>query len=166
MTTPPPPPPGQSGPPPGWYPDPYGQPVERWWDERQWTGSIQPFANQQASSGGSGGASTAIWIVSGIALAFVLFIGFAGSTGEGASDEPDEFSAWRMCQERMDEQLSAPPTADYPSVRDVDVTEQSDGWLIRCYVDAENPMSGTVREDFTCELEHVSGSNYRISLRQ
>lgn len=29
--------------PPGWYPDPSGQPVHRWWDGFQWTSQVQPW---------------------------------------------------------------------------------------------------------------------------
>jgi hypothetical protein len=28
--------------PAGWYPDPHGQPVQRWWDGMQWTGDVAP----------------------------------------------------------------------------------------------------------------------------
>jgi Protein of unknown function (DUF2510) len=39
------PPPGvPSGPPPGWYPDPDGQPVQRWWSGMGWTPHTQPMA--------------------------------------------------------------------------------------------------------------------------
>ncbi|MFD5599193.1 DUF2510 domain-containing protein [Leucobacter sp. NPDC058333] len=34
-------PPPPQGPPPGWYADPYGQPVTRWWDGFQWTTHTQ-----------------------------------------------------------------------------------------------------------------------------
>lgn len=30
--------------PPGWYPDPSGQPANRWWDGVQWTPHVQPWA--------------------------------------------------------------------------------------------------------------------------
>lgn len=31
----------RQGPPPGWYADPHGQPVKRWWDGSVWTEHIQ-----------------------------------------------------------------------------------------------------------------------------
>lgn len=40
--------PGQD-PAPGWYPDPYGQPGQRWWDGTTWT--------DQISGGGAAGAA-------------------------------------------------------------------------------------------------------------
>lgn len=33
-----------AGPPPGWYNDPEGNPVQRWWDGTQWTAHSQPLA--------------------------------------------------------------------------------------------------------------------------
>jgi hypothetical protein len=35
-----------SGPPAGWYPDPSGQPRQRWWDGRGWTELIQEPASR------------------------------------------------------------------------------------------------------------------------
>jgi hypothetical protein len=32
--------------PPGWYPDPHGQPMNRWYDGRQWTEHVAPMAMQ------------------------------------------------------------------------------------------------------------------------
>jgi hypothetical protein len=36
------PPPVQAGPPPGWYNDPHGAAVQRWWDGTTWTDHTQP----------------------------------------------------------------------------------------------------------------------------
>jgi len=38
--------PAVSGPPAAWYPDPSGQPQQRWWDGRGWTEMIQQSAPQ------------------------------------------------------------------------------------------------------------------------
>ena len=52
MTTPPPPPP--SAVPAGWYPDPWQQAPQRWWDGSQWTGhTSQPAQPQQLHLQGS-----------------------------------------------------------------------------------------------------------------
>lgn len=34
----------------GWYPDPYGEPVGRWWDGQKWTGTIRPIPPRVSQS--------------------------------------------------------------------------------------------------------------------
>jgi uncharacterized protein len=36
---------------PGWYPDPNGQPYQRWWDGTQWTDQTQAQGQPQAQAG-------------------------------------------------------------------------------------------------------------------
>lgn len=50
--------PGQ-GPVPGWYPDPYGQPGQRWWDGTQWTDQVSGGAPGAAGAAASGDRSLA-----------------------------------------------------------------------------------------------------------
>ena len=40
--------------PAGWFPDPNGQPVSRWWDGTAWTDHVQPLPTPAARSAGSG----------------------------------------------------------------------------------------------------------------
>jgi hypothetical protein len=48
MTT---PPPGSVNPPAGWYPDPSGQPGQRWWDGSAWTEQTQQAPSAAPGSG-------------------------------------------------------------------------------------------------------------------
>ena len=99
MTTPPPPPPGRSGPAPGWYTDPYGQPVERWWDGRQWTGSVRPFARARDSSGAGTGLGIAGAIVGVIVVLAVASAIIGDDDGETATAGS---SADQRCAEQWD----------------------------------------------------------------
>jgi uncharacterized RDD family membrane protein YckC len=62
-----PPPPQPSLPPPGWYPDPSGQLLQRWWDGVRWTEHVatppppSPHNRQHQVALGSGPAELAGW---------------------------------------------------------------------------------------------------------
>lgn len=65
---------------PGWYPDPAGAPIERWWDGARWTPYTQPlgyaqFQRQYARSARATGALARLilWIV-GIVVAVVVLV--------------------------------------------------------------------------------------------
>ncbi|WP_162529328.1 thermonuclease family protein [Segeticoccus rhizosphaerae] len=80
------------GPPPGWYPDPWDDRQQRWWDGRAWTPGIKPTRQGRARR-------VAAWIGGGLAGFFVLMViiglvapdpgtqpaGTAASTSPGAS---------------------------------------------------------------------------------
>ncbi len=75
--------------PPGWYPDPWGQPGQRYWDGRQWTATAVPAAPRRR---------TGVWVlVAVIAVAMLFFGGCAAVIAFGsrnASDHPeDEYPA-------------------------------------------------------------------------
>ena len=94
-----------------------------------------------------------------VALAAAL-LGIAGC--QPGSSNGDKLDAYVACQMEAEKYLSAPSTADFPTMSSLRVSQNGKTWTIGGYVDAENAYGGTVREFFTCEAVHVSGSRYNV----
>jgi hypothetical protein len=67
---------GQPGWPPGWYPDPDGQPVLRWWDGGDWTDDTRllPAARTAPPAGDPAGRYRGYFV---LAVAGVIIGGFS-----------------------------------------------------------------------------------------
>lgn len=107
------PPPGWKDPnkqPEGWYPDPNGQPLQRWWDGVQWTNATVPTPSapptapgsssgsakfgDQVKAGVGAGVAMATRVTVGVLLASVLLIGGCGVLLAGVdTDEPVDTAA-------------------------------------------------------------------------
>ncbi|MEZ5322882.1 MAG: DUF2510 domain-containing protein [Microthrixaceae bacterium] len=57
----------------GWYQDPYGQPVSRWWDGQQWTEYTQDPGAAPRPTGGGGDATA--WVAPEVELPLLPAIG-------------------------------------------------------------------------------------------
>lgn len=88
--------PGSNVPPPGWFPDPSGQHLARWWDGAAWTNHVQDAPPGQgpgsigAGNGGvgrrPGGLALPLGIGAAVAVvAIVIIAALAGGGGPGPS---------------------------------------------------------------------------------
>ena len=62
---------GVSGPPAGWYADPDGQPIQRYWDGRAWTDHTRPAADFTGAAPGAEPDRDQVALIAGV-LAIVL----------------------------------------------------------------------------------------------
>lgn len=82
------------------------------------------------------------------------------SGGSGGSTE-----AWVVCQQLVEDRLKSPSTADFEFGGARKVVRQDDGtYSVSSFVDAENPMGGTVRINFNCAVEKKGDTWRRVSL--
>lgn len=90
--------------------------------------------------------------------------GVIGGGGNDASARDRSVDAWTTCKDFVEERLSAPSTADFPSWDPDQYLKSRSGqeYTLAAYVDAENKLGGTVRTDFTCTVRHLVGGEWRL----
>jgi hypothetical protein len=80
-----------------------------------------------------------------------------------AGDEPDDISAYVMCQEFVKDQLKAPATAGFPLIHEATVSESgSEQWNIRSHVDSENSFGANIRTQYGCEIKYVGNDEWQL----
>ena len=100
-------------------------------------------------------------VLSLVVLPVALFSGCESESEEDREDRYSRINTVVLCEARMQSNLRAPSTADFPfasasSVQQLNATQHR----LVSYVDAENAFGGTVRTRFICEVE---GSGEDIS---
>lgn len=100
------------------------------------------------------------WIVGVTIIAGVVWMFFCcGGVGETGPRTPDKLTAWVKAQRYVTEQLRSPSTADFGGWsefqnHEVAVTDLGAGkFRVRGWVDAQNALGGTVRNQFVCDVE-------------
>jgi len=91
--------------------------------------------------------------------AAVLLIGLA-LAGCG-SHKPDDYDAYKACENWVGEQLKAPSTADFSGHGDSQIVETENGYDIKGYVDAENGFGAQIRTNWSCNVA-LSGDNWEL----
>jgi hypothetical protein len=100
-----------------------------------------------------------------IALVSVSVLNGSGSNSTRAADsDGDELGAWVVCQQEMSKRLRSPATAEYPSRREVRITQSDKTYSIRGWVDSQNGFGALVRTEFLCTAVATGGDNYRVSV--
>lgn len=93
-------------------------------------------------------------------------VGNGGGSSSGRQRSATELEAYGMIEEFVTKRLRSPGTADFPSVWDGKadhVTALGGGrFRIKSWVDAQNAFGGTVRTDFTGEIEFEPPSTWRL----
>jgi hypothetical protein len=168
--------------PPGWYDDPDKLGLERYWDGRQWTEDTQPKAKPKpaqkatpvnprllftpAKEKSSGGLGCGLIVL----IVFVLWAGSCiasggGSGGSGGTraDVGSGVGAWVICQDFVEDRLTAPSTAEYPAGYSQYTTSLGDRtFRVDAYVDAENSFGAMIRTDFTCTVRYQGSETWRL----
>lgn len=112
-------------PPPGWYPDPTGRPVQRYWDGRQWVGPEQPAATQGALSAPQGPWWQRWWILVPAALMVVFILAAIGSAVSELGDEGDDAELEPVADAQGgDDEPGAGEATDEPEPQETDELEE------------------------------------------
>jgi hypothetical protein len=165
---------------PGFYPDPAGRFVWRYWDGRAWGASVRrgdndfvddpvqnlaslprpvpgtDFASVEAKKAGSVVKSA---IFAGMLLTVLALYGCAQLVGGGG---PDRVEAFTVCQQFVEQRLKSPASADFPPPSEATISNSGDTWTIDGYVDAANSFGASLRSNFTCVVEHTGGDQWAL----
>lgn len=75
--------------------------------------------------------------------------------------------AWVICQQFLEDRLTAPATAEYPSGYSQYTSSLGGGrFRVDAYVDAENGFGALVRTDFVCTVNYQGNDNGRLESLQ
>jgi len=107
----------------------------------------------------SKGCLTFLGVIVGIILIIVIVAMCSSGGGGGSSDNSRAFV---LAQSAVREQLRAPSTAEFASMRDSTITSTGNTYTVKSYVDAENAFGAKIRTAFTVRVELVSKETYRI----
>ncbi|WP_435284602.1 DUF2510 domain-containing protein [Streptomyces koelreuteriae] len=154
-------------PPPGWYPDPHGPHLERWWDGTAWTehrrapgGTAGPVP--PPPGGGTGRAKTVALVTAGAVLVAAIVTGalvLAGGDDSGAETRTVPTAPGPTASDPSDpseptpETSSSEPSADDPAVVEDQLNGVTfpllDGWVRPQYV-AEDDVVMTTDGTYDC----------------
>lgn len=132
--------------------------------EEQHTGGLKSFLVEEVSDGSSGVSAQTIKTLAVIVIvAVVIIVGVIVLFSHGGSivESFDKKQAYRLAQEKINEQLLSPATAKYPKLTDEMIVYEGefpigdydfDVYLISSYVDSQNAAGVPVRTYFDIEI--------------
>jgi hypothetical protein len=91
----------------------------------------------------------------GLVLAVVFITKMTGCLEEKPNADKSTMAAIQ-CENFVKDQLKAPSTADFPgatAARVVRVSNESQGYQVASYVDAQNSFGAKIRSPYLCEVE-------------
>ena len=97
------------------------------------------------------------------------FIGSFFNSTNGSSTIMDEYGhdkydAIAIAEKTVKSQLKSPTSAKFNKVSEYTVSLTGNTWTVRGYVDAQNSLGATIRNDFLVILTFSSSSAYEIDL--
>lgn len=128
------------------------------------TGGLKSFLVEEVSDGSSGVSAQTVKIISIVAIAaLVIIVGVIVLFSHGGSivESFDKKQAYRLAQEKINERLLTPATAEYPKLTDEMIVYEGefpvgdydfDVYLISSYVDSQNSAGVPVRTYFDIEI--------------
>lgn len=128
------------------------------------TGGLKSFLVEEVSDGNSGVSAQTVKIIAVVAIvAVVIIVGVIVLFSHGGSivESFDKKQAYRLAQEKINEQLLSPATAEYPKLTDEMIVYEGefpvgdydfDVYLISSYVDSQNSAGVPVRTYFDIEI--------------
>lgn len=133
-------------------------PIERPWDPA-------PKPPRKQISGGKVGILAAV-------LLGLIVVGWISSalSGDSESKTPaastgDKYGAFVVCQDQVSALLKSPSSAEFASISDSTVNGGGGTWRIISYVDSQNGFGAMLRTEWSCDVEHVTGQQYRATVR-
>lgn len=151
--------------PAGWYPDPAGQPQQRFWDGATWRDEVRPFPAPNAASANAEGPATQKSDVTpkqtaigcGVLLVLALILGSIMSSCVANAGKVDPASlgdgghAKVACRGMVQDKLKAPSTADFSNES---VARSGAGWNVAGTVDSQNSFGAKVRSSYSCSITY------------
>lgn len=96
----------------------------------------------------------------------IPIIGFipGGSSNSSTKDDygHDKYDAITIAKKAVEKELVSPSTASFCTSSDYDVTCSGNSWTVKGYVDAQNILGATIRNEFTVKFTFTSDKNYTI----
>ena len=74
----------------------------------------------------------------------------------------DKAAAYTVAQNIVEEQLKAPSTAEFCSIKEASITCEDDVWTVTGWVDAENSFGVMLRNEYTVRFKFKSSGRYII----
>jgi hypothetical protein len=93
--------------------------------------------------------------------AVVLLTGLALSLTACGSHGPDDYDAYKACENWVEQQLRAPGTADFSGHNDSKIVKTGNGYDIDGYVDSENGFGAQIRTNWSCSVA-LSGDHWTL----
>lgn len=134
----------------------------------------KPKVNQQPVEKKRLGAFGIIVII-GLGFAFIFFClcPLASMVVPGSNNTPaptadnggGSFNAYLMCQQKIEERLVSPATAEFPPMSDISVLPVKDTkatYLARGYVDSQNGFGALIRTHYVCEVSYGGNNRWRL----
>lgn len=124
----------------------------------------KPLQPQQAKK--TPNTLSALLAIAVILICLCVFAMSLFSDGDGNSDSSNSSTmAYIMCQDFIEQRLTAPATAKWPSSLDITiipVSGKEDSYQVIGYVDAQNGFGALIRTSYVCEISYTGDDRWHL----